>query len=279
MIMSMEEKKYEHGAEEVDINVAVREEPRKDFILPVSIIVAALMIGGAVVFSTLYKGGAAPANNIAGDAAGNAALPDANAVPSSASTTAILALGSRDAILGNKNAPVTIIEYGDYQCPYCAQYFQNVEPAIVKGYLDTGKAKMVFRNLAFLGAESISAAEAAECAEDQNQLWPYHDALYTAKLADFNNGGKEDDGLFNRTLFLKIATQLHLDVAAFTTCIDTNKYASLVAQEKADAYTAIGAYSTPATFVNGVSVTDSNGNSVGASPAAVLAAIAKAVGK
>jgi protein-disulfide isomerase len=137
---------------------------------------------------------------------------------------------------------------------------------------------MVFRNFAFLGTESTAAAEAAECAEDQNQLWPYHDALYSAKLADFNKGGAEDDGVLNRTLFLKIATQLSLNMATFTSCLDSNKYASLVAQEKSDAMI-IGVNSTPATLVNGILVTDSAGNSVGANSTAVLTAIATAVGK
>ncbi len=280
-IIPMEEQKQENNAEEME--VVVRDGQKKDIILPVSIIVAAVMIGGAIIFMTLYRGGATPAwtaNNPAANA-GNLAVAT-NTVPSSASTSAILALGPRDAILGNKNAPVTVIEYGDYQCPFCAQYFQNVQPTISQQYIDTGKVKMVFRNFAFLGPESIAAAEAAECAEDQNQLWPYHDALYNAKLADDNKGGTEDDGVLNRTLFLSIAKQLNLNLSDFTNCIDTNKYASLVAQEKTDGamlITALGIAATPATLVNGVLVTDSTGNSVGADPTSVLTAIAGAVAK
>ncbi len=266
------------------MEIVVRDGKKRDIILPVSIIVAAIMIGGAIIFMTLYKGGSAPggmANNPAAAGGGNIAVAT-NTVPSSASTSAILALGPRDAVLGNKNAPVTVIEYGDYQCPFCAQYFQNVQPTISQQYIDTGKVKMVFRNFAFLGPESIAAAEAAECAEDQNQLWPYHDALYSAKLADDNKGGTEDDGVLNRTLFLGIAKQLNLNMGDFTSCLDTNKYASLVAQEKADGavlITTLGIASTPATLVNGVLVTDSTGNSVGADPTLVLTAIANAVAK
>jgi len=259
------------NSEEVVAAGTTQAGPKRDLILPISILVAAVMIGGAVVFATLYRGGSGSPNGAVPGGAGAVAA----VVPSSASTTAILALGPRDAILGNKNAPVTIIEYGDYQCPFCAQYFENVQPVISQNYVDTGKVKMVFRNFAFLGPESIAAAEAAECAEDQNQLWPYHDALYNAKIADDNKGGGEDDGVLNRTLFLTIAKQLNLNIADFTTCIDTNKYASLVAQEKADA-TAIGVQSTPATFINGVMVTDSAGNNVGADGTAILAAIASA---
>ena len=276
IIILMEEQKQKNNLEEMEI--VVREaQPKRDIVLPVSIIFAAIMIGGAIIFATLYKGGSGAANNNV-LAAGENAAPAVQVPPSSTSTIAILALGSRDAILGNKSAPVTVIEYGDYQCPYCVQYFKNVEPTISQNYIDTGKVKMVFRNFAFLGPESIAAAEAAECAEDQGQLWPYHDALYNAKLADDNKGGTEDDGIFSRALFLSIAKQLNLDVPTFTTCIDTNKYSSLVAQEKADAGV-VGVQSTPATLVNGVLVTDSTGASVGANGPAVLAAIAKVVGK
>lgn len=276
-IIPMEDQNNAVDNSEKEMEVVVREDkPKRDIILPLSIVLAAVMIGGAILFATFYKGGAGSAGNNVLGAGNNAA--GAALVPSSASTTAILALGPRDAILGNKNAPVTIIEYGDYQCPFCAEYFENVQPVISQQYVDTGKAAMVFRNFAFLGPESIAAAEAAECAEDQNQLWPYHDALYNAKAADYSKGGSEDDGVLNRTLFLNIAKQLNLNMTDFTNCIDTNKYASLVAQEKTDA-AAIGVQSTPATFVNGVMVTDSTGANVGADGTTILAAIASAAAK
>jgi protein-disulfide isomerase len=252
---------------------------KKDRVLPISILIAAVMIAGALVFATLYKGGSAGTNT--GGAAGGAAAAGATGTtaPSSASTTAILTLNSRDAILGNANAPVTIIEYGDYQCPYCAQYFSTIEPSILQNYVNTGKAKMVFRDLPFLGPESTAAAEAAQCAEDQGKLWPYHDALYTAKLADDAKGGGEGDGSLNRTLFMSIATRLGLNTATFASCIDTNKDATIVAQEKADGEVVVGGDSTPATIVNGVLVADVNGNSVGTNATAVLNAIATAVAK
>ncbi len=271
--MDMEHQKRENGAEEVEIVVREELRQKKDIILPISILIAAVMITGAVVFLALYKGGSGAGSNNDVLGTGNNSAPAAALTPSSASTTAILALGPRDAILGNQNAPVTVIEYGDYQCPFCSQYFENVEPKIAQQYINTGKVKMVFRNFAFLGPESIAAAEAAECAQDQGKLWPYHDALYTAKSADFAKGGSEDDGLFTRALFIKIAQQLGMDVPTFTSCIDSNKYASLVAQEKADA-AMVGVNSTPATLINGVLVTDSTGQSVGANGPAVLAAIA-----
>jgi len=260
----------------VEENISSSGFAKKDRVLPISILIAAVMIAGALVFATMYKGGGSGANGVANNNGGAAA---GAVTPSSASTTAILALNSRDAILGNVNAPVTIIEYGDYQCPYCAQYFSTIEPQIIQNYVNTGEARVVFRDLPFLGPESVAAANAAQCAEDQNKLWAYHDALYNAKLADDAKGGGEDDGTLNRTLFMSIATKLGMDTSTFASCIDTSKDASIVTQEKADAEVIVGGDSTPATVVNGVLVADANGASVGDNATAVLNAIAAAVAK
>jgi protein-disulfide isomerase len=219
--------------------------PKRDYFLPMSILVAGVIIAGAVVFAS-YRG--SPASLAAGGVAQNnnqpaAAQPSVNAAD-------IMKLGSRDAVLGSANAPVTIIEYGDYQCPFCTKFFSQTQSLIVANYVNTGKAKFVFRNLAFLGPESTAAAQAAECANDQGKLWAYHDALYKAKIADENAGGSENDGYFTRAVFLKLAGQVGLDATAFASCVDGNKYATLVAQEKSDT-SAIGVNSTPTFFVNG----------------------------
>lgn len=220
---------------------------KKDRFLPISILVAAVVIAGSVLFATLYHGAAVPP--------GTGNNPGANAgAPAKTATTLtpaqIMTLGSRDAILGSSNAPVTMIEYGDYQCPYCGLYFSQTEPQIVQNYVDAGKVKMVFRNFPFLGPESTAAAEAAECAENQNKLWAYHDALYQAKVGDVAKGGSEDDGFFTRALFLSIATRLNLDLPTFTNCIDTNAASSTVAADVAAAGAA-GVNSTPTFFING----------------------------
>ncbi len=94
-------------------------------------------------------------------------------------------------ILGNKNAPVTIIEFADFQCPFCEQWFKNVEGQIIKNYVDTGKAKFAFRNYAFLGQDSVTAAEGAYCANEQGKFWQYHDYLY-------NHQGQENSGWISK---------------------------------------------------------------------------------
>jgi protein-disulfide isomerase len=236
---------HEHHAvptEEVEISVS-NGGRKKDLFLPVSILVAAIVVGGAIVFATLYKGGSlapvAPAGGTGGAATSTAAA-----------AAAAMTLGPRDAILGNADAKVTLVEYGDYQCPYCVQFFSQVQPEIIQNYVNTGKVRVVFRDFAFLGPESTAAANAAQCAEDQNKLWPYHDALYAAKLADDTNGGTEDDGFYTNAEFLKLAEQVGLNIPTFTSCIDNSSDANIVAQEKAAAANA-GVDSTPSFLING----------------------------
>lgn len=234
-----------HEGEISNVNVLVE---KKDRFLPISILVAAVVIGGAIVFATVYRG--APAGGTA--IINNGAQTGQGQVD----TSKIMALGARDAILGSANAPVTIVEYGDYQCPFCSRFFSQTEPLLIQNYVNTGKAKMVFRDFPFLGPESTAAAEAAQCAEDQNKLWAYHDALYNAKLQDEQKGGGENDGFYNRALFLKLAGQLGLNAATFTTCIDSGANASRVDQAKADA-TSAGVNSTPTFFVNDTQIVGS----------------------
>jgi protein-disulfide isomerase len=251
---------------------------QKDRFLPISIVVAAVLIAGSVVFATFYKP-AAPQQ-----VAGGGAAATTTAQAPSAAALAALQLTPHDAILGDANAPVTVIEYGDYQCPFCTRYFQQVQPLIVQQYVNTGKAKMVFRDFPFLdqaavagGAtgESHAAAAAAYCAEDQNQFWPYHDALYTAKIGDEAKGGGENDSFYTPTLFLQIAGRLGLNATTFANCIDSGKYASTTTADYTTAQL-VGVDSTPTTFVNGKMVVDASGNSVGADGTAVLQAIANA---
>lgn len=252
--------------------------PKRDRVLPVSILIAAVMITGALVFATLYKGGADNnTNGIAGNVPDSGAAAAAGVKASATTTAAILALGPRDAILGDPNAPVTLIEYGDYQCPFCADYFQKLEPVLKQSYINTGKVRMVFRDLPFLGPESVAAANAAQCAEDQNALWAYHDALYNAKIGDVAKGGSENDGFFTRAVFMSIAARLNLDTAKFADCIDNGTDAGIVAQEKTGAETLIGADSTPTTFVNGALVADSTGEGVGDNQPAIIQAVGAAV--
>jgi protein-disulfide isomerase len=259
-----EHKNSENENEEVQIGGAQADvtapaaSRKRDMFLPISILAAAVMVGGAIVFATLYKGGSAPAPTQPANGAGAAATATTTPVANAAQA---MTLGPRDAILGNASATVTLIEYGDYQCPFCAEFFSQTEPEIIQNYINIGKVRMVFRDFAFLGPESTAAANAAQCAEDQNKLWAYHDALYTAKVADENSGGSEDDGFYTTAEFLKLAQQVGLNIPTFAGCVNGSNDASIVAQEKADAAN-VGVDSTPTFIINGQMITGAQPYSV-----------------
>lgn len=232
------------------------ESKKGDYILPLSIIIAAVLISGSIIYLVGSK------KIGTGDTGGNPAP----------SPTADLKLTSRDVVLGDANAPVTLIEYADYQCPFCGRFFSDAEKQIRDNYVKSGQVKMVYRNFQFLGPESTAAAGAAGCAADQNQFWAYHDALYTMKLGDEAKGGGENDGFYNHNLFMKIAGDLKLDTNAFGTCIDSNKYISQVQQDTAGGQS-VGVNSTPTSFLNGQKI-------LGAQPFSVFqAAIDQILGK
>jgi len=212
--------------------------PASNVLLPASILLAAIIIAGSIVYlvssrnQPTQQANAPSATSTA--QAPNAKLPD---------------ISARDVILGDANAPVSLIEYGDYQCPFCGQVFKEVEPQLRDEYIKTGKVRMVFRNFQFLGPESTNAGAAAECAKDQEKFWLYHDALYIAETKD----AKENNGSLNRALFVKLAGSVGLDVPTFTTCLDSNKYVAQIGTEQTDA-TAIGVNSTPTTYINGQAI-------------------------
>jgi len=125
-------------------------------------------------------------------------------------------------ILGNPSAPITIVEFGDYQCHQCYNWFHNTKPAIVKEYIETGKANIVFVDLAFLGRDSPIAAQASYCAEDQEMYWEYHDLLYTSQESQIDNGWANSQRL------KAFAFSLGLDMELFESCLDSGKYSKRI---------------------------------------------------
>lgn len=206
----------------------------KDYMLPASIIVAAILIAGSII----YLVGSSKTNS---DANTNNGGQNPTAVNDS-----VQKQGARDVILGDAKAPVTVIEYGDYQCPYCVRFSQTTEQSIKDSYVKDGKVKLVFRSFQFLGAESELAGQAAECAKDQNNFWVYHDAIYQAESKD----GRENNGNMNEAFFVELAKNAGLNVEEFTSCYKSGKYADTVRQSTQDA-AALGVNSTPILFVNG----------------------------
>ena len=126
------------------------------------------------------------------------------------------AMGS--SILGNPSAPITIVEFGDYQCHQCYNWFHNTKPTIFENYIDTGKANFVFVDLAFLGKDSLKAAQATYCAEDQGKYWDYHDVLYNSQESKIDNGWANSERL------KAFAFTLGLDMELFESCLNSGKF-------------------------------------------------------
>ena len=144
-------------------------------------------------------------------------------------------------VLGSQTASVTIIEVGDYQCEMCKLWFEKTRPLIIEKYIETGKANLVFIDMPFLGNDSLPAAAATYCANDQGKYWEYHAQLY--KLQQH-----VDDGWANTDRLSAIAFNLDLNVGQFDECMNSNKHYSTVTFNKETAKTNLGANSTP-TFV------------------------------
>jgi len=162
--------------------------------------------------------------------------------------------------MGDPNAPVKVIEFADFQCPYCQLYWQQVEPTIITKYIVTNQVYYTYAPMAFLGQESVDSAEAAYCANDQGKFWEYRDMLYA------NHTG-ENVGDYTQAKLLAFAKKLNLDYAAFESCLTTNKYQQQV--DDANTFASnLGVNSTPTLSVNGQLV------SAGEAEAAIEAALA-----
>ena len=146
-------------------------------------------------------------------------------------------------ILGDKNAKVTVIEFADFQCPFCERFFKDAEHGIIKDYVNSGKVKFAFRHYAFLGQESNFAAEASECANEQGKFLEFHDYLY-------NHQGAENSGTFAKDKLIGFATSLGLNTDQFSSCLNSDKYAKQVSDDLLAGQKA-GVNGTPTTFLNG----------------------------
>ena len=144
--------------------------------------------------------------------------------------------------MGEPTAPVTIEEWADLQCPACRAFALGTEPQLRTAYMATGKVRMVFHHLAFIGQESLWAAEALECAGDQNRLWDLHDRLYAVQ-------GGENTGTFSKPNLEQIAGDLGLG-SGFNACLESDRSLQRV-KDDTNAGQAKGVTATPTFFVNG----------------------------
>lgn len=163
---------------------------------------------------------------------------------------------------GAPNAAVTIVEYADFQCPFCKRHWLETAPALRAELVEPGLAALEFRHLVVLGPESQAAAEAAECALDQGRFWEMHDLLFTKQ-------GAERSGVFEPAKLKRYARELAgavqgpaFDVERFDRCLDGREKRAMVEEMTAEA-AQLGVTSTPSFVVGGFLI-------VGAQPAATF---------
>jgi protein-disulfide isomerase len=145
---------------------------------------------------------------------------------------------------GNKNAKVTIVEYSDFQCPFCKQYFDESYKKLKADYVDTNKVYYVFKDYPLPShPQAPKAAEAANCAAEQNKFWEMHDLLFENQS---QWSGKPD----NIATFKKFAGDLKLDQQKFDQCLDSGKHQAIVENERSEGISK-QVSGTPTFFING----------------------------
>ncbi len=169
------------------------------------------------------------------------AQPLAEAQPPSRQTVSV----DDDPSKGPSDAKVTIIEFSDFQCPFCTRFYAQTLPQIEENYIKAGKVRFVYRDFP-LGFHPYAqkAAESAECADDQGKYWEYHNILFD-KQAEWSNEGVSK--------FKEYAQTIGLDTGKFNACLDSGKNADEVSKDAKDGE-GYGVSGTPVFFVNGVLV-------------------------
>lgn len=144
---------------------------------------------------------------------------------------------------GSSDAPVTIVEFSDFTCPFCSRFSAETLPQIQETYIDTGKVRFTYKHFAILGPASIRTAEASECAAEQDKFWEYHDQLFAEQASV--RGLSNDDPLTG------LADGLGLDTSAFAECLASGRYSDQI-QRESQAVASMGVRGTPGFLVNGV---------------------------
>jgi protein-disulfide isomerase len=145
--------------------------------------------------------------------------------------------------LGSDDAPVTVVEFADYQCPFCKSFFSNTLPSLKKDYIDTGKVRLVMKDLPLaMHSTARPAALAAQCATEQGKFWPMHDSLF------------KEAGELNDESFKRYAKDIGLDADRFGECLRSNRYDAAISAEVTEA-NGQGITGTP-TFVVGLTTGD-----------------------
>lgn len=215
------------------------------FVLVLLLLVATYLLGVLTTKVQSLEQGKAPIAAGTTTERGAAQVPNAPQQPNTPPAKVDVAVGHLP-LLGDKDAKVTLIEFSDFQCPFCRSLYTNVIKQLKKEYIDTGKVKLAYRYypLDFHPAAQKSA-EAAECANDQSKFWEFHDKVYDEQE-------KKGQGTVQYTVeeIKQWAAEIGINAEQFNTCLDSGKYAAKVTEDLTAGQQA-GVQGTPATFVNG----------------------------
>ncbi len=157
--------------------------------------------------------------------------------------------------MGEVDAPVVMLAYSDFQCPFCGKFARDTAPVLIDQYVEDGTLRIEWRDFPYLGPESTTAAQGARAAAAQDSFWAFHDEMYAHQLPP-NSGNLDKDYLAG------IAEKLGLDVEQFRTDMESRATARGIAEDFSQGQ-AIGVTGTPAFVINGVPV-------IGAQPTEVF---------
>jgi protein-disulfide isomerase len=211
----------------------------KDLLTPISILIGAILISASICWSSgkmpWLGNGSVAVRTQNGQNAGPVAAGNNN--------DQVVKITERRDAPSVGSGKVEIVEFSDFQCPFCQQFFNNAYKDIKAKYVDTGKVKLTFRHYPLSFHQNAEkAAEAAECANRQGKFWQYHDVLFTKAQGDGTN--------LDITSLKKYAKDLNLDTNKFTTCLDNGETAEVIKKDIADAGKA-GVTGTPTIFIDG----------------------------
>lgn len=208
------------------------------------------LLGGLVLAIVLAAGaaylvlsGGQPESSVSGGPAAGA-NSDANAGGGQGKAGSGESLGPPT--LGDDDAPVTMVEYSDFQCPYCGQFAREVEPQLVEEYVEDGTLKIEWRDFPYLGQESVNAALAARAAQEQGKFWDFHEVLYDNQEGQ-NNGAFSDDNL------MRLAEEAGVDTTELEESLISSKHQQAVADDFEEGQQR-GVTGTPTFVINGETI-------------------------
>ena len=227
---------------------------RKSPVLPLVVAAVALI---ALIGTAVGALGSDETGDQAGDApsSGQSADPDRGRAPDDTWAQLVRREADDPMALGEVDAPVVMLAYSEFQCPFCGKFARDTEPTLIDKYVEDGTLRIEWRDFPYLGPESTTAAQGGRAAAEQDSFWEFHDEMYANQLPP-NSGNLDEEYLAD------IADELGLDVDQFRADMKSKATDQGIARDFSEGQ-AIGVTGTPAFVINGVPV-------IGAQPTEVF---------